>query len=227
MVISTSTVYGSDFLAYIRDRIADFIQVKDVLFIPYARPSGVSYEDYTQRVADALSPLGIKVSGIHEFESPRKALIEASAIFTGGGNTFLLLKTLQEQGLLSVLQARLGVGIPYVGTSAGSNITGLTIGTTNDMPIVLPIDFDALGLLPFNINPHYLDPDPQSTHKGETRETRINEFHFYNEQPVLGIREGSWLLVEEGEIQLKGNLQARLFQKGKAPIELSPGKIDF
>jgi dipeptidase E len=227
MVISTSTVYGSEFLAYIRDRIADFIQVKDILFIPYARPSGISYDDYTQKVAEALSPLGIKVSGIHEFEDPEIAVRNASAIFTGGGNTFLLLKTLQEKGLLSVLKEAIHAGIPYVGTSAGSNIIGLTIGTTNDMPIVLPVDFNALQLLPFNINPHYLDPDPQSTHKGETRETRIQEFHVYNEQPVLGIREGSWLQVEAGEILLKGNLQARLFRKNEVAIELPPGKVDF
>ncbi|SUJ23204.1 Peptidase E [Sphingobacterium spiritivorum] len=227
MVISTSTVYGSDFLVYIRDRIADFIGEKQILFIPYARPSGISYDDYTSKVSQALASLGIAVRGIHEFENPAQAIREASSIFTGGGNTFLLLKTLQEKGLLSVLKEEIEKGKPYVGTSAGSNLTGLTISTTNDMPIVYPQGFDALQILPFNINPHYLDPDPNSTHKGETRETRIQEFHVYNAQPVLGIREGSWLEVESGQIVLAGNLTARLFRQGAAPVELSPGQLSF
>jgi len=117
--------------------------------------------------------------------------------------------------------------MPYMGSSAGTNLTGMTIGTTNDMPIVYPSSFEALGFLPFNINPHYLDPDPNSTHKGETRETRIKEFHKFNSQAVLGLREGSWLEVSNGEIQLKGNLPARLFRQGGEPVELECGRIDL
>jgi dipeptidase E len=134
---------------------------------------------------------------------------------------------LYELDLVQQLRVQVAKGIPYVGTSAGSNLTGLTIGTTNDMPIVYPPSFDALGFLPFNINPHYLDPDPNSTHKGETRETRIQEFHQLNPQPVIGLREGSWLHVDEGNIELKGNLTARLFKAGFEPEELAPGLINF
>src|SRR5690606_17351067 len=141
--------------------------------------------------------------------------------------TFLLLKTLYEKELMDVLRKVVATGTPYMGSSAGSNITGLTVGTTNDMPIVYPPSFNALGFIPFNINPHYLDPDPNSTHKGETRETRIGEFHHFNTINVLGIREGSWLRVEDGKVELKGKLTARLFQAEEKPVELDPGIIQF
>ena len=125
-----------------------------------------------------------------------------------------------ELGLVEVLREVVAKGVPYMGSSAGSNMTGLTIGTTNDMPIVYPPSFDALQFLPFNINPHYLDPDSNSTHKGETRETRINEFHKFNSQTVIGLREGSWLRVENGVIELKGNLTARVFKANKSAVEI-------
>jgi len=139
----------------------------------------------------------------------------------------LLLKTLYDLDLVHQLRVQVGNGTPYVGTSAGSNLTGLTIGTTNDMPIVYPPSFDALGFLPFNINPHFLDPDMNSTHKGETRETRIQEFHQFNSQPVVGLREGSWLKVSQGEIELEGTLTARLFRPNMDAVELDPGLINF
>lgn len=225
LAASTSTVYGSGYLEYILEDAVRFLDADEVLFIPYARPSGVTYDEYTQAPGKAFGKRDILVKGIHEFEDPKEAIRNAKAIFTGGGNTFLLLKTLYELDLTGVLKEAVASGVPYMGSSAGSNLTGMTIGTTNDMPIVYPPSFDALGLFPFNINPHYLDPDLNSTHKGETRETRIKEFHKFNSQPVLGLREGSWLEAVNGEIRLKGNLTARLFRQGEEPLEIDPGTI--
>ncbi len=225
LAASTSTVYGSGYLEYILDRAVEFLNADEILFIPYARPGGATYDEYTEAPKKAFAQKNISVKGIHEFDNPKIAIQSAKAIFIGGGNTFLLLKTLYELDLMNSLKEAVAKGTAYMGSSAGSNLTGLTIGTTNDMPIVYPPSFDALGFLPFNINPHYLDPDPDSTHKGETRETRIKEFHKFNSQPVLGLREGSWLEVQNGEIELKGELTARLFRQGKEPMELSSGRI--
>ncbi|MDR6736043.1 dipeptidase PepE [Sphingobacterium sp. 2149] len=227
LVVSTSTIYGSEFLEYIKHDFVEFIQSDELLFIPFARPSGISFDAYTAKVQEALTDRGVTVTGLHQFPNMKKAIQDAKAIFIGGGNTFLLLKTLYELDLVQQLRLQVAKGIPYVGTSAGSNLTGLTIGTTNDMPIVYPPSFDALGFLPFNINPHYLDPYPKSTHRGETRETRIKEFHQLNTQPVIGLREGSWLHVNDGKIQLQGNLAALLFRPGLEPVELAPGLINF
>jgi len=226
LVISTSTIHGSGYLEYIKEEVVNFLQTDELLFIPFARPSGISHTDYTQNVIDALTPSGIKVSGIHSYQDPKDAIRKAKAIFIGGGNTFLLLKTLYELDLVDVLREAIANGTPYMGSSAGSNMTGLTIGTTNDMPIVYPPSFDALQFLPFNINPHYLDPDPNSTHKGETRETRINEFHQFNTQTVIGLREGSWLHVANGTIELKGNHSARVFKPNQNPIEIESGILN-
>lgn len=225
LIASTSTVHGSGYLEYIMDDAVRFLGVDEIVFIPYARPSGVTFDEYTEAPRKAFATKGIKVKGLHEFQNPQEAILTAKAIFTGGGNTFLLLKSLYELDLIDVLRVAVNSGTPYMGSSAGSNITGLTIGTTNDMPIVYPPSFEALGFLPFNLNPHYLDPDLNSTHKGETRETRIKEFHQFNSQAVLGLREGSWLEVQDGKIELKGDLTARLFQQGKEAVEIS--EIDF
>lgn len=221
LIASTSTVHGSGYLEYIIDDAVRFLGVDEIIFIPYARPSGVTYDEYTEAPKKAFATRNIKVKGLHEFSDPKEAILNAKAIFTGGGNTFLLLKTLYELNLIDALRDAVSRGIPYMGSSAGSNITGLTIGTTNDMPIVYPPSFEALGFLPFNLNPHYLDPDPNSTHRGETRETRIKEFHKFNSQAVLGLREGSWLEVQSGKIELKGDLTARLFQQEKDATEIS------
>jgi dipeptidase E len=229
IIASTSTVYGSGYLEYILPELVDFFKgVNEILFIPYARPGGISYEEYTETANKAFRKIDKKVVGIHEFDDPKKAIQNSEAIFVGGGNTFVLVDTLYANGLLLEIKEAVEKGTLYFGTSAGSNITGISMKTTNDMPIVYPPDFKTLGLIPFNLNPHYLDPDPKSKHKGETRETRIKEFHIYNDTPVLGLREGSWLKVQGHEITLLGNLTAKLFRKSKKSIELEPGiiKID-
>jgi len=224
LIASTSTIHGSGYLEYIIPELELFFKgVEQIVFIPFARPSGITYDEYTMIASKAFATINIKVKGIHEFENPVDAIKSAKGIFTGGGNTFELVNQLYAHDLLAVIKNVVNNGTPYFGTSAGSNICGLTMKTTNDMPVVYPPSFDTLGLVNFNINPHYLDPNPESTHKGETRETRIKEFHIYNTTPVLGLREGSWLLVQEDKITLKGKLTARLFQQNKKPIELPTG----
>ncbi|MFT4203437.1 MAG: dipeptidase PepE [Chitinophagaceae bacterium] len=224
LLASTSTLFGGAYLAYLKDALmAHFKGINTMTFVPFARPSGISHEDYTARAAGFFKTLGIKVQGLHSFSNAKKAIAESEAFFTGGGNTFLLVKTLHEQGLMQPLKARLLQGVPYLGCSAGTNIAGISMQTTNDMPIVYPPSFETLGLVPFNVNPHYLDPNPALRHNGETRETRITEFLTQNNIPVVGLREGSWLEVKGETIALKGNLSARIFEKDKAPYELESG----
>ncbi|UKM66301.1 dipeptidase PepE [Flavobacteriaceae bacterium GSB9] len=221
IIASTSTVHGSDYLEYIIPELEiHFKAASEIVFIPYARPSGISHDDYTEIARKGLAKIGKSVKGIHEFENPVKAIKNAEALFVGGGNTFVLTYQLYKNDVITVLKETIGNGTPYLGTSAGSNICGLTIKTTNDMPIVYPPSFNALGLVPFNINPHYLDPDTSSKHMGETRETRIKEFHAYNTPPVVGLREGSWLKVKGHSIVLKGNLSARIFEYNKKAYEV-------
>ena len=228
LIVSTSKIHGSEYMEYLHDELKDYFRdIDEILFIPYARPGGMTYDDYTQVSRDAFAKINIKVKGIHEFDDPREAIAKAQGIFTGGGNTFLLLKTLYDKGLIQQLRDTVAKGTPYMGSSAGSNITGLTVGTTNDMPIVYPPSFDALQMVPFNINPHYLDPDLNSKHQGETRETRINEFMNFNDQLVIGLREGSWLRREGNRLDLKGTLSARLFEKNKETREVEPGDVSF
>ena len=224
IIASTSTLHGSNYLAYLLPTLQNFfVDVKTLLFIPYARPSGISYDAYTEKVRKAFSTLNIVVKGIHEFDNPKEALQKAEAIFTGGGNTFELVNQLYTNDVLETLKTVLEAGTPYLGTSAGSNICGISMMNTNDMPIVYPPSFTTLGCISFNINAHYLDPIEGSTHMGETRETRIKEFHVFNNTPVLGLREGSWLEVSGNKILLKGNFTARLFQQNRKPIELESG----
>ena len=224
IIASTSTLYGGSYLDYLLPELRlHFENCKLILFIPYAQPGGLSYEEYTDRVSKAFAKLNIEVKGIHEFENPILAIEEAEGIFTGGGNTFLLVFQLYKNKVMDALANALKNGTPYLGTSAGSNICGLTMQTTNDMPIIFPPSFQTLGIVPFNINPHYLDADLQLKHNGETREMRINEFHFLNSPPVLGLREGSWLEVKGDKITLKGSLSARLFQQNSAPEEIESG----
>jgi len=224
IIASTSTVHGGDYLEYLLPELRlHFEHCKTILFIPFARPGGISHEEYTAKVALAFAKINKEVKGIHEFDDLSEAIINAEGIFTGGGNTFLLVTQLYKNKIMTVLAETIKGGTPYLGTSAGSNICGLTMQTTNDMPIIYPPSFLTLGLVPFNLNPHYLDPDTQSKHMGETRETRINEFHAFNNTPVLGLREGSWLAVKGNSITLKGALQARLFLSNKTPKEIETG----
>lgn len=221
IIASTSTLHGGEYLEYLLPELSiHFKNCKTILFIPYARPSGISHEEYTGKAAAAFSKINISVKGIHEFKDPIAAIENAEGIFTGGGSTFVLVNELYKHNILSILSQTVKNGTPYLGTSAGSVICGLSMQNTNDMPIVYPPSFQTMGLIPFNINAHYLDPDLQSKHMGETRETRIKEFHAYNSIPVLGLREGSWLDVKGGRVLLKGNLKALLFRQNRTPEEI-------
>lgn len=224
LIASTSTLHSGAYLDYLLDALKiHFKDIKDIIFIPYARPSGISHDDYTKKAAEAFAKIDIKVTGLHTFKNPAEAIANAKGIFTGGGNTFVLVSALYQYKLWEPLKSTINSGTPYLGTSAGSNICGLNIRTTNDMPIVYPPSFKTLGFVPFNINPHYLDPDTNSTHMGETRETRIKEFHQFNTQPVVGLREGSWLKVNGQSIELKGTLTARIFEYDSEPYEVETG----
>jgi len=221
IIASTSTIHGSGYLEYLLDELkVHFKTADEILFIPYARPGGISHDDYTKNAAKAFNAIGKKVKGIHEFKNAKSAIENAQGIFVGGGNTFVLVSQLYKNEALLPIKNAIKNGIPYLGTSAGSNICGLTMNTTNDMPIMYPPSFKTLGVVPFNINPHYLDPIKGSTHMGETRETRIKEFHAYNSQPVIGLREGSWIKVTGDSLTLKGTLDARIFEYNKPPYEV-------
>lgn len=224
ILASTSTLHGENYLEYLKPHLTElYKKIDEILFIPYARPGGISHEEYTALASEAFSDEGIKVRGIHEFDDSVQALKNAKGIFTGGGNTFLLVSELYRNKIMNVIKEVVLNGTPYLGTSAGTNIGGLSMQTTNDMPIVYPPSFKTLALIPFNINPHYLDPDPSTRHKGETRETRIKEFHGLNSQPVVGLREGSWLELKDNKVTLKGDLPARIFKKDKVPFEIETG----
>jgi dipeptidase E len=226
LLISNSTQHGGGYLDHCEAEIRDFLGKADrIVFVPFALDDRASYADLARRRFRAL---GIEVRSLHDAPDPQGAVRETQGIFVGGGNTFRLLEALYRLDLLGVIRQRVESGTAYVGASAGSNVACLTIKTTNDMPIVQPPSFDALGLVPFNINPHYLDPDPASTHQGETREERIRQFHEVNDPPVVGLREGAMLRVEGPRITLKGSQGARIFLKNQEPREASPGdSLDF
>ena len=223
ILASTSTIHGGNYLEYLLPTLEiHFKECDDILFIPYARPGGISHDDYTTTVRSAFAKINKNITGLHEFENPIEAINNAQGIFTGGGNTFLLVTQLYQNKVMEVLAKVVENGTPYLGSSAGSNIAGLTMQTTNDMPIIYPPSFNTLGVIPFNLNPHYLDANEHSKHMGETRETRLNEFHSFNDIPVIGLREGSWLEVKGGKIILKGKLTGRLFKPNESPEELDP-----
>ena len=224
IIASTSTIHGGEPLDYLTEELKTLYKdTQDILFIPYARPGGISHDEYTRKVQIAFNKIDKKLTGIHEFDNPKDALKNAKGIFTGGGNTFVLVNQLYKNDLIETIKMVVTNGTPYLGTSAGSNICGLTVSTTNDMPIVYPPSFKTFGFVPFNINPHYLDPDPKSKHMGETREMRIQEFHKFNTQPVIGIREGSWIEVKGALVTLRGPLKARVFELNKIPYEINTG----
>ncbi|WP_213520745.1 dipeptidase PepE [Nonlabens sp.] len=229
IIASTSTIHGTEYLSYLLPTLLEAFHknhIQQLLFLPYARPGGISHMEYTEKVSTAFQKTPITVKGIHEFENPQKAIENAEAIFTGGGNTFVLVKMLHDLDLMSLLRKKIYAGTCYIGTSAGSNICGLNMRNTNDMPIVIPSSFKTTGAVAYNINAHYLDPDPNSTHMGETREQRIKEFHCYNDLAVVGLREGSYIRVQGNEEILCGTTTARVFTKDKDAIEVNPG-YDF
>lgn len=221
LLISNSTNHGQGYLDHVISEIDAFLgPVRRLVFVPFALKDR---EKYGATVARRLEAIGVEVRTLTADEAGRQMVREAEAVFTGGGNTFRLLKTLEESGILPLLRERALGGMPYLGSSAGTNLATPTIRTTNDMPIVQPASFDALGLVPFQINPHYLDADPGSTHMGETRETRLKEFHEENETPVVGLREGAWIRVEGDRATLGGARGARIFRRGQEPEERKTG----
>lgn len=221
-LLSNSVIFGKAYLEHARDALQEFLQgERFVHFVPYAQ---ANHDGYTAGMQKALAPLGLTVSGLHTADNPRRTLEKARVLYVGGGNSFRLLKTLQTYDLLDIVRERVADGtLRYVGSSAGTNMACPSLRTTNDMPIVQPASFSAFGLLPFQINPHYRDPSVDSTHMGETREQRIEEFLEENDVPVLGMREGSWLHRHDDELHLAGATGARLFIRHAQPQELSPG----
>jgi dipeptidase E len=221
LLISNSTLHGSGYLDHAEAEIRDFLPpATPILFVPYAL---FDRDAYAGRARDRFAKMGFRLEGIHRAADPRLAILEAKALFIGGGNTFRLLKALQELSLLEPIRRRVGEGMPYIGSSAGSVVSSPSIRTTNDMPIVEPASLQALGLVSFQINAHYLDPDPASTHMGETREERLRQFHEENATPVVGLREGTLLRVEGESVRLLGVRPARIFRSGQDPLEVPPG----
>ncbi|WP_295212400.1 dipeptidase PepE [uncultured Chryseobacterium sp.] len=226
ILASTSTLFGGQYLEYLKAEIIKLYEgIDEIVFIPFARPGGISHEEYTAKAKSFFETLNIQVKGLHEFEDKIGAVNDAKGFFTGGGNTFLLVKTLHEEGLMNVLKQNVESGKPYLGCSAGSNIGGQNMKTTNDMPIVYPLSFDCMGLVPFNINPHYLDPNPDLKHNGETRETRIKEFLTQNDVKVVGLREGNWIRRTGDRITVEGSELTRVFEKNKEPYEIEAGSV--
>jgi dipeptidase E len=218
LLISSSYVHGYGFLdqpePFLREH---FGTLRTIAFVPFAAHDHAAYTDM---VRTRFAAMGYEVVPVAELE-------RAEGLFIGGGNTFRLLKTLQERNLIEPLQARVRAGLPYAGSSAGSVLTSPTIRTTNDMPIVQPASFDSLGFISFQLNCHYLDPDPGSTFKGETREQRLQEFHEENTIPVVGLREGSALRVVDDAVTLLGTNAARIFLPGREAFEVPAGsRID-
>jgi dipeptidase E len=229
LLLSTSTVHGGGYLEYAVPYLRQFLgDVGSVLFVPYARPSGISHDRYASLFHEPMTRAGFDVTSVHTSDDPVAAVESAESVFIGGGNTFVLLDALHRKGLVEPIRSRVAAGMPYMGSSAGSNVAGLTLGTTNDMPIVQPPSFEALALLPFNINPHFIDADPDSTHMGETRETRINEFHCFNDQPVVAMREGAMLRVDGDTARLDGTRGGLLFRAGEDPSPIETGdSLDY
>ncbi len=221
LLISTSTVFGTRYLEHAFAELGEvLVGLRRVLFIPYALKDR---DGYAAKARAAFAEMGYELDSLHEAGDPVRAVAEAEAVFCGGGNTFRLLKTLYELDVLNAIRSRVLSGMPYSGASAGANLACPTIKTTNDMPIVQPPSFAALGLVSFQINPHYVDPVPGSTHMGETRETRIREFHEENETPVVGLREGAILRIDGPSVVLTGRAGARIFRRGQDPVEVAPG----
>ena len=228
LLISNSTAHGGGYLDHCADAITLLLKpsVATVLFVPYAVHDR---DGYAAKVRARFEAMGLALDSVHDrARDPVGAVENAQAMFIGGGNTFRLIDALWRTGLIEPIRRRVRAGMPYIGSSAGSNVACPSIKTTNDMPVVEPPSLAALDLVPFNINPHYQDPIPGSTHMGETREQRIAEFHEENDPPVVGLREGAWLVVNDATATLQGSTGARLFRRGEPPTEYPCGsRLDF
>jgi dipeptidase E len=221
LLLSSSVCHPTGYLDHAEEEIRRLLgAVRRVLFLPYAL---FDREAYAEKVAERFGRMGYEVESAHRLPNAARAIEGAEALFVGGGNTFRLLKILYDLDLLEPIRRRVSEGTPYIGSSAGSNVAGTTIGTTNDMPIVQPPSFEALRLVPFNLNPHYLDPDPGSTHKGETREERIAQFHEENDIPVVALREGAKIRITGDRAEIAGRGGGRLFRRGDKTVELFAG----
>jgi dipeptidase E len=222
LLLSSTGVHGYAPFEHALGAMAEIVgSARALHFAPFAI---ADHERYMARVQEVLAPLGVPVVGLHAVPDPRAAIEEAEVLFVGGGNSFRLLTTLWRLRLIEPIRRRVQAGeLRFVGSSAGTNMACPSLRTTNDMPIVQPPSFEALGLVPFQINPHYLDADPTPTHRGETREQRIVEFLEENDVAVLGLREGSWLRRRGLSLQLDGIAGARLLQRGQDPQEHQPG----
>jgi dipeptidase E len=222
LLISNSTLYGSGYLDHAENEIRSFLgNVDSVLFVPFAL---YDRDAYSSTARERFHKMGYGLESIHTANDAQRAVNDAKAVFIGGGNTFRLLKALYDADVLQTIRRRVAEGMLYIGSSAGANVAGPTIKTTKDMPIVQPPSFEALGLVPFQISPHFLDPDPNSTHMGETQEARILQFLEENDTPVAGLREGAMVRAENGSHILKGSSGARLFRRGHEPVEIKAGE---
>jgi dipeptidase E len=221
LLISNSTQHGSGYLDHVEPEIRDFVGKRTrVVFVPYAVQDR---RDYAAKAQERFRRMGLSLTSVHDVSNLPRAVQEAEVIFVGGGNTFRLLKGLYDHALIEPIQRSVAAGALYIGSSAGSIVACPSLKTTKDMPVVQPPSFAALDLVRFQISPHYLDPDPTSTHMGETQEERINQFLEENEAAVVGLREGSMLRVQDGAVYLKGREGARVFRRGFAAVEMTPG----
>jgi dipeptidase E len=221
LLISNSTVYGRGYLDHVEQEMKAFLgEAKRILFFPYAL---YERDGYAAKVKARFAAMGYSLESVHQAAELRKAVENTDAFFVGGGNTFRLLKALQDLDLLDPIRHKVKSSAPYIGSSAGCNVAGPTIKTTKDMPIVQPRSFDSLDLVPFQISPHFQDPDPNSRHMGETQEERIVQFLEENETAVVGMREGAWLVYKNGAVILRGEAGARIFRRGEVPVEVKPG----
>ncbi|MFE1933170.1 dipeptidase PepE [Streptomyces sp. NPDC059474] len=222
LLLSNSAAPGRGYLDHALEEIASVLDgARRLVFVPYAL---ADHDGYTAKVATALEPLGVEVTGAHTADDPAGLVRGARAVFVGGGNSFRLLKALHERDLVRAIRERVAAGAVYMGSSAGTNMACPTLRTSNDMPIVQPPTFEALGLLPFQINPHYLDADPDTAHMGESRALRLEQFLEENDVPVVGLREGTWLRRDADRLTLGGiDAGAILFRRGEDPAELRPG----
>ena len=221
LLISNSTQHGGGYLDHVESEIREFLgTARRVLFVPFAL---FDQDAYAELARARFERIGYSLRSLHRESDFLRAVESADGFFVGGGNTFRLLNSLYNSGVMPTLRAQVAGGIPYIGSSAGSIVACPSLKTTKDMPVVEPPSFEALGLVDFQISPHYLDPDPLSKHMGETQEQRIQQFLEENDLPVVGLREGSFLRVESGSTVLKGKKAGRVFRRGHSPLEVQPG----